>query len=695
VSDEVRIVPRSYTFRLTAAATALALVAVVGVSRMAYAQTELVINGGLELMDGSGFPSCFERSGWGENTYEFSVTDQAHSGFAAVRLEITGIDSGDRKVLMYEDPTCAPHVTQGHQYDLSVWYQSTSPDTVLTMFRHDVNLGWQYWTDPATLEVSTVWARKTVRTPQVPPDTDQITWGVTLYGVGVLVTDDYSMVDATPEPPPYECTAGDACTMGEWEIMPMASPARAMHTVVLHDGRVLLIAGSGNNTDLFAAGTFKTAIYDPMTGTFAEVATPADLFCAGHVQLADGRVLVMSGNLDYPDAAGTHGYEGLKDSYIFDPATNSYTRINDLHEGHWYPSATILGNGDVISLGGLKEDSTGSVAVEYYNAAQGRWQELWETNQTWSFWGLYPTMILLQDGRLFYSGSHVFGDNIPGPGAAIYDYAANTITPVPGLREPNRRDQSMSVLLPPAQAQRVMIAGGGNINTNPEPLRYTDIIDLTAPSPAYTAGPDLPRAKLPTGEYQAAGQGKMYVSLVILPDGTVLETGGALYNRSDPVFGASIYDPVTNQFTPVAADPLPRGYHSSAVLLPDGRVMAFGDNPADGSYELRVTLYSPPYLYAGPRPQILTVASIQWAYGSTQQITVDGPVAKASLIRPAAVTHSSDPNQRYIDLPMTVDGATIGLNLTSNPNLAPPGWYMLFVVSPSGVPSVATWVHVG
>jgi hypothetical protein len=673
---------------------AVALVAVVNANQPAHAAVELIVNGNLEQLDSTGFPACFEQAGWGDNVYSFSVTDDAHSGTNAVRLEITEISSGDRKAMMFEDVACAPAVTPGHQYDLSVWYKTTSPNTVITIFRHDVNLGWQYWTDPGHLEVSEDWAQKTIRTPPIPPETDQITWGITLYGVGVLITDDYSMVDATPEPPPYECTAGDACTMGRWEVMPIESPARAVHTVVLHDGRVLMVAGSGNEPDLFAAGSFKTAIYDPQTGTFTEVDTPTDLFCAGHVQLPDGRVLVMGGNLDYPDPEGTHGYKGLPDSYIFDPATNSYQHINNMNEGHWYPSATILGNGDVISLGGLREDSTGTVAVEYFNYAEQRWQALWETNQTWFFWGLYPTMILLQDGRLFYTGSHVFGDNIPGTGAAIYDYHANTITPVPGLREPNRRDQSMSLLLPPAQDQRVMIAGGGNIYTNPEPLRYTDIVDLKEPNPQYVPGPDLPLARLADGELQPEHQGKMYVSLVILPDGTVLETGGALYNRSDPVFGASIYDPVTNEFTPVAADPLPRGYHSSVVLLPDGRVMAFGDNPGDGSFEMRVSIYSPPYLFHGPRPQILSVASTEWEYGTVQEITVDGPVAKAALIRPAAATHQSDPNQRYVDLPMTVDGNTIGLNLTSNPNLAPPGWYMLFVVSPNGVPSVATWVHV-
>ena len=96
---------------------------------------------------------------------------------------------------------------------------------------------------------------------------------------------------------------------------------------------MLLVAGSGNDPDAFAAGTFTTAVYQPNTGTFVNVPTPADLFCSGHVQLSDGRVLVMGGNKDYPAADGSHGYEGLKDSYIFDPATNSYTRINDMALG--------------------------------------------------------------------------------------------------------------------------------------------------------------------------------------------------------------------------------------------------------------------------------------------------------------------------------------------------------------------------
>ncbi|MDY7089374.1 MAG: galactose oxidase early set domain-containing protein [Actinomycetota bacterium] len=658
----------------------------------AAAGANLVANGGLEAIGADGFPVCWERSGWGDSPYTFDVTDQAHSGTKAMQITLAQTAPGDRKAMMLENPSCAPNVTPGHQYDLSVWYTTTTPDTVMTVFRHDVAQGWVYWTDLATMPVTTAYQQQTVRTPQVPPGTDQIVWGVTIYGTGTLRTDDYTMEDVTqPAPGTTACTAGAACTQGAWQVMPFDSPVRAIHAVVLHNGDVLLVAGSGNNLDDFEAGTFKTAVYKPSTGTFVDVPTPADLFCAGHVQLADGRVLVMGGNKDYPSADGTVGYKGLPDSFIFDPSTNSYSRVNDMTAGSWYPSATILGNGDVISLGGLNEESSGMVATQYFDVSEQRWLGLGEANQTWSFWGLYPSMILMQDGRLFYTGSHVFGNGLPGTGASIYNYDANTITAVPGLQRKDERDQSMSVLLPPAQDQRVLTLGGGNIDTNPDANRLTDLIDLKQAAPVYTAGP-----LLPTGAGQTPTQGKMYVSAVLLPDGKVFETGGALHNRADPVYEASMFDPVTNTFTAgMATDPVPRGYHSSAFLLPDGRVMTVGNNPGDGSFEMRLSVYSPPYLFQGARPQILSMSGNTWAYGSSNTITVDGPILKAELIRPAAVTHSSDPNQRFVDLPMTVTGNTIGLNLTSNPNLAPPGWYMLFVVGANGVPSVAKWVKVG
>jgi hypothetical protein len=253
------------------------------------------------------------------------------------------------------------------------------------------------------------------------------------------------------------------------------------------------------------------------------------------------------------------------------------------------------------------------------------------------------------------------------------------------------------VLLPPAQNQEVLTAGGGNIDTTNPAVRTTDLINLSAATPTYTPGPLLPTGTLTGGVAEPSTEGKMYDSLVDMPNGKVLETGGGLIDREEPVYEASIYDPIANTFSQVASDPVPRTYHSSAFLLPDGRVMAVGNNPGDGSFDMRVSVYTPPYLYNGARPQVTSVAGTQWGYGSTQRITVDsvnGAVTSAELIRPAAVTHSSDPNQRFVDLPITVNSdGSLGLNVTNNDNIAPPGWYMLFVQNAAGVPSIAQWVH--
>ncbi|MFI5669301.1 galactose oxidase-like domain-containing protein [Streptomyces sp. NPDC051704] len=663
----------------------------------------LLTNPGFETAGapGSDMPSCWEKSGWGDNDFAFATVADAHSGTKAMKVSLTRRLSGDRKALVTENTTCAPTVVPGRQYDLSAWYKSNTPDVSVTAFRHDTTAGWQYWTDLQNPPVSAGWARTEVRTPAVPPGTDKITWGLSVYGVGTLTTDDYALEEVGAAPPQPTCTGTpDECAKGRWEVIPAKNPVRSMHAVVLKNGKVLLIAGSGNDIAQFNAGTFTSAVYDPANGSFKTIPTPVDMFCSGHVQLSDGRVLVMSGNKGYPSADGRIGYQGLKDSYVFDPATEAYTKTNDLNGGHWYPSATILGNGDVISFGGLKEDSTGNVTAERFSAAQNKWLPMNEVNQTWSYWGLYPSMILMQDGRLFYSGSHTFGNGTQGSGASIYDYGANTITDVPGLRKKDERDESASVLLPPAQDQRVLTVGGGNNESNPAANRLTELIDLKAASPAYTAGPDLPQGLVDVGgvrRAQTGAEGKMYVSAVLLPDGKVLETGGGLHDRADPVYEASFFDPLTNTYKAgLPADPIPRTYHSGAFLLPDGRVMAVGDNPGNGTYNDNVSIYTPPYLFKGARPKLTSVIDTQWVYGDTQRITVDRPIAKAELIRPAAVTHSSDPNQRYVDLPLSVvNNTTVDLNVTSNPNLAPPGWYMLFGVDAGGIPSVATWVHLG
>ena len=702
-------------------AATLALPLVVVASTSASAGVNLVVNSGLSQMGPGSFPLCFGKYGSGNNTYSIGTTSKAHDGGKAIQVTISKLTSGARTVLTTENTSCAPWVTPGHQYDLGVWYMSSTPDAVMVLYRHDVKAGWQYWTDLKTLPTAGTYQYASVRTPQVPPNTDQIAWGVSVYGKGTVITDDYSTVDATVQAAAAACSAGAACTRGAWQVMPFSGQVRAMHAVLLYNGKVLLVAGSGNDINEFNAGTFRTAVYDPARGTITQIPTPTDLFCSGHVQLPNGKVLVLGGNLAYPTA--THGYEGRNTSYIFNPVTDRYQQVNNLNSGHWYPSATELGNGDIISFGGLDQNSAGNAEIEYfkYNAATGggSWLPASQINEDFNFWGLYPDMILKANGELFYTGSHVFGNNISisggathvavgGDGAGIYNYATGAITGVSGLRDTpggppgtDMTDQSMAILLPPAQSQKVMLMGGGNILFTKPATRFTDLISLNSANPHYVAGPPLLRGPeinqqgKQTAKIEPASDGKMYVSAVILPNGQVLETGGGLLDRQAPyIKEASMYNPSTNKFTGMAADPEPRGYHSTALLLPDGRVMTYGNNPGDGSFNEKISIYSPPYLFHGARPQIKSVASpTAWHYGKAYNIRTNQKIVSAELIRPAAVTHQSDPNQRYVALPMSVHGSTIGLNVTSNPNMAPPGWYMLFVNNANGVPSVAKWIH--
>ncbi|WP_239393408.1 galactose oxidase early set domain-containing protein, partial [Frankia sp. CiP3] len=481
-----------------------------------------------------------------------------------------------------------------------------------------------------------------------------------------------------PPPPPGGCT-GDC--QGSWQTLPYDSPVRSVHATVLRTGNVLLVAGSGNNGAAAAKNQFVSKVWNPSTGEFADVPTQEDLFCVGHTQLADGRILLAGGTLAYPTP--TTNYKGLASSYIFDPVAGTYTKTNDTPGGgHWYPSLVNLGNGDVFATGGLNENGSGNVAVEMFDSKKGQWKPFNNVPQTYFYWGLYPTMVLMSDGRLFYGGTHTFGNALPNTsGSEIYDVDTGTITDVPGLRDIDFRDQGATVLLPPAQAQKVANFGGGNSYSDLDPTNHTDIIDLSKDDPQWTAGPDLPAAK-------------MYVSAVILPDGKVFETGGAKHNYPEfAVHEASIYDPAANAFTSLPADPADRMYHSEAFLLPDGRVATIGNNPATGEFDLGISIYSPWYM-SRDRPTISNAAD-QFDYGSAQKLTVSGNIGRVTLIRPASVTHQSDPNQRSVDLPLSGTGQDVSVTVPDNPNLLPAGYYMMFAQDMNGVPSVAKWVHVG
>ena len=479
-----------------------------------------------------------------------------------------------------------------------------------------------------------------------------------------------------------DAVPGGAATTGSWATTSTPSNVRAVHVALLRSGKVLLASGSGNNRGDFNAGTFKTSIWDPVTGNLTAVSTPWDAFCSGHSFMADGRLLVAGGTTAYKDGTPGSFSAGSKQSYFFDPVTEKYTATGNMHVARWYPTVTELGDGRQFALGGLDENGNRTSSYEIFDGSA--WSAPHVGPSRYVFQPMYPALHLMRDGRLFYSGVNTFGGNAAEVPPGLWSLANNAYQAVPGLSDDTRRDQGASVMLPPAQDQRVMVIGGGDHSNDVNPVSSTAIVDLKRAAPSFSAGPPIDAAKI-------------YVSAVVLPDSTVLETGGAAKSvlfSGTPVQSSQIFSPKTNVWTKVASPAVPRVYHSSAVLLPDGRVATFGGNPTS-SFEMRIEVFTPPYLQTGTARPTLTGAANDFRYGdyATFATTQAAPIRSAVLVRPAATTHESDPNQRLVDVGFTKTSTGVSITLPTERNLAPPGWYMLFVVDANGVPSVAKWVH--
>ena len=221
------------------------------------------------------------------------------------------------------------------------------------------------------------------------------------------------------------------------------------------------------------------------------------------------------------------------------------------------------------------------------------------------------------------------------------------------------------------------------------------LADLTEADPHYVAAIPM-------------GLPRLHLNAVLLPDRTVFVSGGSLKQEDEPLarLEGEIYDPAIDDWTLDGAATVPRLYHSTAVLLPDGRVVAAAGEPGgrlpvawvppDPEEELQLEVFSPPYLFKGARPQI-NAAPAQATYGQT--IAISTPQAFTakwiSLVRNGVTTHSFDSEQRLVDLEITGRSAgDLQVAVPVNPNLAPPGWYMIFLIDQDGIPSLATWIQI-
>ncbi|MFI5882079.1 galactose oxidase-like domain-containing protein [Streptomyces sp. NPDC051554] len=591
---------------------------------------------------------------------------------------------------------------------------------------------------------------------------------------------------------------------GHWDIVQFPKEYRqdTIHAVLLHTGKVLLVAGSGNNQDNFNAKKFESRIWDPVKGTIKKVPTPADLFCTGHTQLANGNILIAGGtkkyeklkgdvkkaggvmilyneNPDKPmtlpkgtkftgkangksfvstdstlipratkvfdkstgkflrnnpgyarvvveapkegtkyetgtqdnyriqgltgaDERNTYGignkfgldkrdFEGIKNAYEFDPVAEKYIKVDPMNEARWYPTLTTLSDGKVLSVSGL--DDIGQLVPgknEIFDPATKKWTYTTTKRQ----FPTYPALFLMENGKLFYSGSNAgYGPDNVGRDPGIWDVDTNAFTKVPGLSAPNMLETSATVLLAPAQDEKYMVIGGGGVGESKLSTNKTRLVDLKDADPKFVDGPSLEK-------------GTRYPQTSILPDDTVLVSGGSEDYRGrgeSDILQARLYHPDTNSFEEVADPLVGRNYHSGSILLPDGRLMFFGSNPlyadkADtkpGVFEQRIEIYTPPYLYRDSRPD-LSGGPESIARGASGTFTSEhaSSIKKVRLIRPSASTHVTDVDQRSIALDFKTAGNKITVTVPKDRNLVQSGWYMLFVDDDQGTPSKAVWVKV-
>ncbi|MCU1645208.1 MAG: hypothetical protein JWN03_5483 [Nocardia sp.] len=469
-----------------------------------------------------------------------------------------------------------------------------------------------------------------------------------------------------------ETDLAQAPTAGVWRILDFGTEINPVHAALLHTGDVLFFAGSGNDPDRENAHDFRTRVWHYPNAGLDAPATPIDMFCSGQAFLPDGRLLAAGGTAQYDP------FYGLRDSLLFDPATLTWNAQPDMIFGRWYPTLAALPTGAVVAVSGLGTDGYLSETPELFDPATLTWSQL-------PIPGPIPTyahLILLADGRILYTGGQ-FGVN-NGMHPSIWNPETGALTQVAGMVDPESRSQSTSVLLPPAQAQRVMLLGGGTVDPHGPGTASADtqIVDLTAATPVYKPGPSMEFAR-------------MHLSAVLLPDRTVLVAGGsAMEEMADMVPPhAEILDAGATAWIPTAPERVARLYHSVAMLMPDGKVLTAGSNPLRKTEELRIEMFWPPYLFRGRRPE-LELAAGTVGYGGTLTATTDGTPREASLMHPSSCTHSCDNNQRLIDLPFTVTApGTLSLTMPSGPGLAPPGWYLVVVVDMNGIPSLGRWVR--
>lgn len=452
-------------------------------------------------------------------------------------------------------------------------------------------------------------------------------------------------------------------------------PLVPIHVMLLTDGRLLMWDSVGDEPaeDYPDHDFTRAAIWDPETNLVINVdntQTGYNIFCAGFAHLSDGTPFLAGGNRD-------SGLNGINRTHFFNPLTHTWSLGPTMARNRWYPSVTPLANGEMLVTSGSSAQSTHEVFT-----TSGTMRLL--SGFTLSM-PLYPWLHASSDGRalLFGPNTSMYFINTSGTGSR---------TPAGTRIDGIARSYGSFAMY---DIGKVVASGGGNSR------RETVLVDFRIPNqnPVSTAAGLM-------------NFGRRQHNLTVLPDGTVLSTGGNssganLIDMNNNVFDAEHWDPETGTWQVLSSAQKIRQYHSTSILLPDGRVFTGGGGICGtchqvGYLEKTMEIFTPPYLYAqdgsgnlAPRPAI-TFAPGSVVYN--QSFVIDTPqapdVSQVVMMRVSSVTHSVDFEQRRVPLTFWVNENGLNAKAPANSNIAPPGYYMLFILDGSGVPSVAKMVRV-
>jgi hypothetical protein len=489
--------------------------------------------------------------------------------------------------------------------------------------------------------------------------------------------------------------AKPASAVGRWSA-PFNIPVVGVTAVMLNTGKVLFWSYNPpdyQNPD--ASNTGVAYIWDPVTRTGHSITPPENIWCGGQTLLSDGRVYTAGGNLRYPDPnapPGQTGWEGSFTDYTFDPNTETWTKQPDMSVGRWYPTVTQLSDNRVVITSGYDQTGTTDSSGETISLTQiveaftpspsingvGTIKAVSMHDPS----GVYPYQYLIRTGNMLQAGpdagntytlapSNWNWSPVPNMLSSHYGYGSGVIY----------TDTSVSPV-----SQVVMIAGGVDANTTLSNNEYLDTFNMNA---GWRTFP----------QWQ---QTRHNVNTVMLPDGKLFTVAGnqALSSYDSPLFEAEMYSKPANDPTGtwkvMSPNTLQAAYHSTAILLPDATVLlSQDDEDPSQAQNHQAQVYSPPYLFTGTTRPVIKSAPSATTRGQTIAVTTNATnIVSATLVAPGATTHANDMHQRVIKVKTTVSAKTVHVTVPTSAALVPPGFYMLFLIDDSGVPSKASFIRI-